>query len=69
MNFGMGKKHIAKLLCQNDFTENNIPTKARPSQMNKEMVEYCKKEIDDLMNKMIIRKKLFPMELLCVLCQ
>ena len=29
----------------------NIPTKARPIQMNAETVEFCKKEISDLLEK------------------
>ena len=38
-----------------DFDEKNIPTKARPIQMNDETVEFCKKEINDLLQKKLIR--------------
>ena len=38
-----------------DFNEKNIPTKARPIQMNAETVEFCKKEISDLLKKKLIR--------------
>ncbi|KAG5585565.1 hypothetical protein H5410_045999 [Solanum commersonii] len=36
---------------QDDFSENDIPTKSRPCQMNIELVEFCKKEIDYLLQK------------------
>ena len=45
------KKHIVDLPYVKDFDENNIPTKARPIQMNAETVEFCKKEIHDLLEK------------------
>ena len=45
---------------ESDFNERNIPTKARPIQMNKELLEYCKKEIQELMNKGLIRKSKSP---------
>ena len=32
-----------------------IPTKARPIQMNAELREYCKKEIQTLLDKQLIR--------------
>ena len=38
------------------FDENQIPTKARPIQINAQLLEYCKEEIKDLMNKNLIRK-------------
>ena len=44
MLFGIEKKHIVKLPYVKDFNENNIPTKARPIQMNSETVEFCKKK-------------------------
>ena len=50
------KKHIVDLLYIKDFNENNIPTKARLIQMNAETVEFCKKEISDLLEKKLIRK-------------
>ena len=41
------------------FDENQIPTKARPIQMNQQMLEYYKKEIQDLLDKNLIRKSHF----------
>jgi len=32
-----------------------IPTKARPTQMNAELLEYCKKKIQTLLDKQLIR--------------
>ena len=37
------------------FSEKQIPTKVRPIQINPEILEYCKKEIQDLINKKLIR--------------
>ncbi|KAG5615075.1 hypothetical protein H5410_014899, partial [Solanum commersonii] len=45
------KKHIVTLSYEVDFSEENIPTKSRPCQMNTELVEFCKKEIDNLLQK------------------
>ena len=42
---------MVSLPYEKDFTEKQIPTKARPIQMNPELLEYCKKEINDLLNK------------------
>jgi len=33
------------------FDERNIPTKASPNQMNKELLEFCKKEIQTFFGK------------------
>ena len=43
------KKHIVDLPYVKDYDEKNIPTKARPIQMNVEAVEFCKKEIHELL--------------------
>ena len=40
-------QHIVQLPYEKDFNERQIPTKARPIQMNNELLEHCKKEIDD----------------------
>ena len=48
------KKHIVDLPYIKDFNEKNIPTKARPIQMNAETVEFCKKEISDLLEKKLL---------------
>ncbi|WMV50740.1 hypothetical protein MTR67_044125 [Solanum verrucosum] len=45
------KKHIVTLPYEDDFSEENIPTKSRPCQMNTELVEFCKKESDNLLQK------------------
>ena len=42
------------------FDENQILTKARPIQMNAQLLEYCKKEIKDLMDKDLIRNSQSP---------
>jgi hypothetical protein len=49
------KTHVVKLPYVKDFNERNIPTKARPIQMNQEIMEFCKNEINDLLEKKIIR--------------
>ena len=54
------KKHIVDLPYVKDFNEKNIPTKARPIQMNAETVEFCKKEINDLLEKKLIRNSKSP---------
>jgi hypothetical protein len=51
------KQHIVNLPYKLDFNERAIPTKARPIQMNKELLEYCKKEIHELLDKGLIRKR------------
>ena len=53
--FWQRKKHIISLPYEKDFSEKNIPTKARPIQMNKELLEFCKKEIETLLKKGLIR--------------
>ena len=42
------------------FDENQISTKARPIQMNAQLLEYCKKEIKDRLDKNLIRKSQSP---------
>jgi len=49
-------KHIFNLPYENGFREKQIPTKARPIQMNDELFQYCQKEIKDLLDKGLIRK-------------
>jgi hypothetical protein len=45
------KKHIVSLPYVKDFSEKKIPTKARPIQMNAEILDFCQKEIADLLAK------------------
>lgn len=54
------KKHIVKLPYIKDFDEKNIPTKARPIQMSQEVMEFCKKEITELLSKGINQKSKSP---------
>ncbi|GAV90357.1 hypothetical protein CFOL_v3_33766 [Cephalotus follicularis] len=49
------KQHMVSLPYEKEFTEQNIPTKARPIQMTYELIEHCKKEIQELLNKKLIR--------------
>jgi len=37
-----------------------IPTKAPPTQLNAELLEYCKKEIQTLLDQKLIRSSKFP---------
>ncbi|KAG5567901.1 hypothetical protein H5410_065083, partial [Solanum commersonii] len=54
------KKHILTLPYEDDFSEENIPTKSRPCQMNTKLVEFCKKEIDKLLQKGLIKPSKSP---------
>ena len=55
------KRHIVSLPYKPEFDERNqIPTKARPSQMNSEYLEMCKQEIQSLLDKRLIRKSYSP---------
>jgi hypothetical protein len=54
------KQHIVNLPYELDFNEMTIPTKTRPIQMNQELLEYCKKEIRELLDKCLIRKNKSP---------
>ena len=49
------KKHIVSLPYKKDFDERNISTKARPTQMNVELLEYYKQEIQTLLDEKLIR--------------
>ena len=54
------KKHVVSLPYEPGFDERNIPTKARPTQMNFELLEFCKKEIQSLIDKNLIRPSKSP---------
>ena len=45
------KQHLVDLPYENSFDEKQIPTKARPIQMNMELEQHCKNEINDLETK------------------
>ncbi|GAV59096.1 hypothetical protein CFOL_v3_02629, partial [Cephalotus follicularis] len=54
------KRHMVSLPYEKDFSEQNIPTKARPIQITHELMEHCKKEIEELLNKKLIRPSKSP---------
>uniref|UniRef100_M1DCV3 Zinc knuckle family protein n=1 Tax=Solanum tuberosum TaxID=4113 RepID=M1DCV3_SOLTU len=59
-DFWNRKKHIVTLPYKDNFSEDDIPTKSRPCQMNAELVEFCKKEIDSLLQKGLIKPSKSP---------
>ena len=54
------KQHIVDLPYDENFLEKEIPTKARPIQMNSELEKHCRKEISDLLEKGLISKSRSP---------
>ncbi|GAV59542.1 LOW QUALITY PROTEIN: hypothetical protein CFOL_v3_03073, partial [Cephalotus follicularis] len=54
MLFWQKKRHVVSLPYEKDFTEENIPTKARPIQMTHALMKHCKREIQELLNKRTI---------------
>ncbi|KAL4183005.1 hypothetical protein AMTRI_Chr11g95990 [Amborella trichopoda] len=54
------KKHNISLPYEQGFDEKQIPTKARPIQMNTILLDMCRKEITDLQNKKLIRPSSSP---------
>ncbi|XP_070040091.1 uncharacterized protein [Nicotiana tomentosiformis] len=54
------EKPINTLPYEDNFSEDNIPTKSRPCQMNAELVEFCKKVIDNLLQKGLIKPSKSP---------
>jgi hypothetical protein len=54
------KRHIVSLPYNKEFSERGIPTKARPIQMSSSLLEHCKKEIADLLQKGLIRPSKSP---------
>lgn len=54
------KKHMVNLPYEETFNEKDIPTKARPCQMNSNYLEICKKEIQSLLDKRLIRHSKSP---------
>ncbi|KAA0038027.1 Enzymatic polyprotein [Cucumis melo var. makuwa] len=51
---------MVTLPYEDGFKEAQIPTKARPIQMNKDLVKVCKDEITDLLNKGLISTSKSP---------
>ena len=58
--FSDRKKHIVTLSYEYSFSESDIPTKSRPYEMNAELVNFCKKEIDSLLQKGLIKPSKSP---------
>ncbi|BBH09221.1 hypothetical protein Prudu_021656 [Prunus dulcis] len=56
----MKKQHVVSLPYVKNLSEKNIPTKARPIQMSQEIMEFCKTDITELLQKGIIRKSKSP---------
>jgi hypothetical protein len=54
------KKHVVSLPYIDDFNESQIPTRARPAQMNNDYLSLCKKEIQTLLDKGLIRHSKSP---------
>lgn len=53
-------EHDIESTYEKDFNEKDLPTKGRPIQMNQELMKYCKKEIQELLDKRKIRKMKSP---------
>ena len=58
--FWYRKQHSVSLPYIDNFDEKLIPTKARPIQMNQENLEYCKKEIQEYLEKGLISPSKSP---------
>ncbi|KAA0032919.1 Enzymatic polyprotein [Cucumis melo var. makuwa] len=54
------KEAYGNIAYEDGFKEAQIPTKARPIQMNKDLVKVCKDEITDLLNKGLISPSKSP---------
>jgi hypothetical protein len=52
--FWKRKQHVVDVSYEDNFSENQIPTKARPFQMNVELEQHCRLEIQDLKSKGLI---------------
>jgi len=48
------RKHVVDLPYEDNFSEKQKPTKARPIQMNAKLEQYCRLEIQDLESKSLI---------------
>jgi hypothetical protein len=59
MHFGV-EKLIIELPYEEGVNEKDIPTKAWPIQINQELMEFCKKEIENLLEKGLIQKSRSP---------
>lgn len=59
-SFWEREKHTISSPFINDFNGKKIPTKARSIQMNQELLQHCKKEIQNLLEKRLMRKNKSP---------
>ncbi|GAV87605.1 hypothetical protein CFOL_v3_31031, partial [Cephalotus follicularis] len=62
------KRHMVFLPYEKNFNGQNISTKTKPIQMTYELMKYCEKEIQKLLNKKLIEpnKSLWSCTTLCV---
>ncbi|GAV85103.1 hypothetical protein CFOL_v3_28542, partial [Cephalotus follicularis] len=62
------KRHMVSLLYEKNFTGQNISTKIKPIQMTYELMKYCEKDIQELLNKKLIEpsKSLWSCTTFCV---
>ncbi|GAV81254.1 hypothetical protein CFOL_v3_24712 [Cephalotus follicularis] len=62
------KHHMISLSYEKNFNEQNIPTKTKPIQITYELMRYCKKEIQELLNNKLIEpsKSLWSCTIFCV---
>ncbi|GAV77931.1 hypothetical protein CFOL_v3_21399 [Cephalotus follicularis] len=62
------KRHMVSLPYEKNFTEQNIPTKTKPIQMNYVLMKYCEKYFQELLNKKLIEpsKSLWICTTFCV---
>lgn len=58
--FWASKHHSVYLPYEPTFDERNTPVKARPIQMNVELLAFCINEIDDLLQKGLIKPSKSP---------
>jgi hypothetical protein len=58
--FGYNKNHVVQLPYESNFDKKIILTKIRPIQMNQELLDYCNKEIQNLLQKCLKQKSKLP---------
>ena len=58
--FWKRKQHIVSLPYIKEFNEKDIPTKSKSIHMNEELVEHCRTEIQELLDKNLIRPSKSP---------
>ena len=63
------KQHMVELPYEKDFDEINIPTKACPVQMNKELLELWKKNLIIFVRRKYYETFKISLELCTLLCQ